>query len=127
MSFVILISVSHFVTDGHVFEVLHKGQFDQIKLANSDLCWERTKKRYITVQACDSDNIKQLWSPLSAEGGFEIKPADSSKDDEEFCATQQHHPKPDEIVGLKDCELAHKWDTGYWQIYELGKEKDQQE
>ena len=124
MSFIILFLIS---TDGHHFEVKHQGQFDQIKLANSDLCWERTKKRYITVQTCDPNNVKQLWSRLSAEGGFEIKPADSSRDDEEFCTTQQHHPKADEIVGLKNCSLAHKWDTGYWQVYELQEAKEQKD
>lgn len=99
---------------GHNFFVTEHGDYHQIHIENTNLCWERTRKRYITIQECDASQLSQLWTKVT-DNAFELIPANTG--DEQFCVTQQHHPKPSEIVGLKECDLAHKWDTGYWITY----------
>lgn len=88
--------------------------------SSPNLCVGRYLKRYVTIQECNTYNRNLLWKKIRADGGpFDFKPADGSRDPEPFCMTQQHHPKPYEILGLKECDLAHLWETGYWMTYPL--------
>ena len=105
---------------GHNFQAVTVGDFHQIKVAGTELCVGRYLKRYVTIQNCNLYNRNLLWQKIRADGGpFDLKPADGSRDPEPFCVTQQHHPKPYEILGVKECDLAHLWETGYWMTYPL--------
>lgn len=105
---------------GHIFKVNHVDQYDQIQLENAELCLERTKRRYLTVQPCDATNIDQLFLGLNTDR-FELRPANGElvNDLEPWCATQKHHPKSYEIVGFQTCEDAQIYDTSFWELYEV--------
>jgi hypothetical protein len=103
---------------GEDFVVRKVGAFMQIKEENNNLCLTRTERRFLTLQNCNSADTAQLWKSISKNSRFELTPAYRKRSDEEaYCMTQQHHPKSDEVVGLKRCSLAHKDDTGYWETY----------
>lgn len=105
---------------GHVFSARTVGNYHQILVHDTNLCLERTQKRYVTVQECDANNDAQWWHKIRADGGpFELRPANGSRDSEPFCVTQQHHPKPGEVLGFKECRQAHRWETGYWSAFRL--------
>ena len=36
-----------------------------------------------------------------------------------WCLTNQHHPKSEEIVALKPCSISHQYHTGLWNFYSL--------
>jgi hypothetical protein len=126
---------------GHVFQAVkvmvaapgddaaaEENYYHQIKVHETNLCLTRTLKRYLTVQDCDATDDMQLWHQIRADGGpFTLRPANRNGMDtagQPFCVTQQHHPKPTEILGLKECREAHRWDTGYWSTYELYSDQE---
>jgi hypothetical protein len=114
---------------GHVFQAVRvtmgNNEYHQIKVHDTNLCLARTEKRYLTVQKCNADDVFQLWHKIRADGGpFALRPASDTDDVAPYCVTQQHHPKPTEILGLKECMDAHRWDTGYWSTYRLHSEDD---
>jgi len=89
-----------------------------LQVVDTIVCLTRTRQRYITLQLCDSSDSTQKWKPISATQEFELIPAYfHPNDDQDFCVTQQHHPKDFELMGLKVCPEAEKWATSEWEIY----------
>jgi hypothetical protein len=108
---------------GTEFSVLPAGEYTQIHIANDtlsdSLCLEHIRNRYMVVTICNATDSAQLFLPFNNDTAFPITPLDYSTGDHDYCATQQHHPKSHEIVGLKNCTDAYKYDTGLWVTYEL--------
>lgn len=80
----------------------------------TNLCLTRVKPRYVNLQEC-TNSSEQLWDrQFTTSGRFELTPADPTEFDERVCMTQQHHPRESEILGMRNCETAHRDTTGYW-------------
>ena len=76
-----------------------------------DKCLARRGTR-IYLEDCDRNDADQRWyAPRGSFTGsrFEIS-IDGSR-----CMTQAHHPKPREVIELKDCEDERDSDTTYWE------------
>lgn len=88
-------------------------------VGDAAVCLTRTKQRYVTVQPCNALDAAQKWRPISAESEFQLRPAYFHRNDDgrHFCVTQHHHPKDEEILGLKDCPQAELWDTSEYDAY----------
>ena len=85
-----------------------------IKVAYDNRCFQRNGNS-IELRSCDPTNDLQRWvSPRGAfyQRRFEI--ANPSLRD--YCATQEHHPKPGEVVWLEPCILSrHPFhQTNFW-------------
>jgi len=99
-----------------IFNVITTETGDSIKVKGTNLCLTRVKPRFINLQTCSDNNPRQLWAQtLSMDQPFDLRPADATEfGDEPFCVTQHHHPKQYEIITMKTCRVAHKWNTGLW-------------
>jgi hypothetical protein len=95
----------------------------QYRVANTDLCLTVDRSQFmkvgtnvngiaITLRSCTTNDPRQLFTNQPS-AKFEIRTL-ASKDK---CLTQHHHPKPDEIVYVESCSLAHATKTGYWAAY----------
>ena len=89
----------------------------QIKLGDGNLCFERQSSQ-IFLEKCDSDNKYQTW--FAPNGSFDGRRFEvSQKSRSGSCMTQDHHPKPGEVVELHSCSAARSKDhqTSYWNKY----------
>jgi hypothetical protein len=98
-----------------VFEIVRNGYGgDQIKVVNEDLCLAQATKRFINLQACNANDVKQLWVGFQTDAPFDVRPLVQHKDGIERCMSQHHHPKKKEILFLETCKLAYRWNTALW-------------
>jgi hypothetical protein len=102
------------------------------------LCWTRTELRFVTLQACEnfttaqvSQNTSDLLTDAQSAQLFHALPYDQYNvpftlspvfhvphdNMPSWCLTNQHHPKTDEVVALKQCYKALQYNTGLWNIY----------
>jgi hypothetical protein len=75
-----------------------------LQVADTTVCVTRTKQRYVTLELCNILSPTQMWKRVvSATQQFRLTPTFFHENDNgvEFCATNQHHPKEFEVVGLK--------------------------
>jgi len=93
-----------FVDDGEVM----------LRVSGDNRCFQRDGYK-IVLAGCDPTDDLQRWiSPRGAffQRRFEIANPSMSN----YCATQEHHPKPGEVVWLEPCILSrHPFhQTNYW-------------
>lgn len=86
-----------------------------IKVARDNRCFQRNGQ-LIQLRTCDPQNDLQRW--FSKRGAFvqrrfEMSPLSLP----DYCATQEHHPKPGEQVYLEPCVLSrHPYhQSNFWQ------------
>jgi len=96
---------------GDVFEVMDEGLPDGVLVRavtnNNNVCLTRAQTRYITLEPCDATNQRQLFQFFTTEQPFELKPVYLPfyyfVPGGSYCITQPHHPKSQEMFGIKDC------------------------
>lgn len=90
---------------------------DLFQIVNTNLCVERKESRYIALERCNRNEVRQRWLNFRArETPFAWTPLEHGRSDPR-CATQHHHPKAKEVVYAEDCDLAHRYTTGFWEAY----------
>jgi hypothetical protein len=86
----------------------------QIQEITSELCFQRTQDRQISLQPCQAELLRQQF--FSSGGNvaigdrFQMQPLDYPG----FCVTQDHHPKYGEFLELQSCPYAEYSETSYW-------------
>jgi hypothetical protein len=70
------------------------GGGDQIKvIVNKDYCLTQDTKRFINFQACDANDVKQLWVGFRTDVPFDLRPLEQDRDGIQRCMSQHHHPE----------------------------------
>ena len=82
----------------HRFEIIkNNGSGDQIRAYGTNLCFQHRGDRgqFMELRPCDRNRGAQLWTPITKQDKFEIRPYDqrnrSSRNAK--CISQLHHPK----------------------------------
>jgi len=98
------------------FEFVTFNGLTQIKLAEDDLCIEVTGTTTTELQSCvdpTEDRPRQKFVALNGSfnngGKFEIGTVHTPG-----CLTQQHHPRPGEVIKREDCPDTRDDDTSFW-------------
>ena len=105
---------------GELFRAITYPDGVMLQVVDTQVCLTRTRQRYLTIQVCNDLDIAQKWmKPITQSDEFILRPAYFHVNDAgvPFCITQHHHPKPEEILGLKSCDQAYLWDTAEWEVY----------
>lgn len=85
----------------------------RLKVAGSNLCYERTDTNTFRLKTCSSSS-RQVLVGFNAKKPFELYPRGF---EDEKCLTNRHHPKPSEIIHTETCSLPRRSDTSKWQVY----------
>jgi hypothetical protein len=85
----------------------------RLKVANSNLCYERTDTNTFRLKTC-STSSRQVLVGFNANRPFELYPRGF---EDEKCLTNRHHPKPSEVIHTEWCRLPRSSDTSKWQVY----------
>lgn len=96
---------------GDVFEVLDEGHADGVLVravtGNNNVCLTRVQTRYLALEPCDGSRERQKFQFFTTGQPFELKPMYLPfyhfGRDGSHCVTQPHHPKSQELFGIKDC------------------------
>lgn len=104
---------------GIMLEVLDSGRSQTVP----GQCLTRTEKHYVQVQSCNTNYPTQRWRSISTTQPFPLIPyyKNSLDGNETYCVTQHHHPKSNEILGMKGCLEAFSVDVGKWVVYPLAE------
>ena len=82
-----------------------------------DLCFERVNSTDINMASCNRNRRRQLFKIQNgssfSENRFEI----TQPGFEDYCITQRHHPKDDEVIVMEPCYTARVGQTSYWVTY----------
>lgn len=72
---------------------------------------------YLVVKSCDSNDKDQLWVEWSNMGKFAIRPYEMKdwREEDSVCVSNWHHPKDEEVVGMRNCKEERRYDTLYWE------------
>lgn len=103
------------------FPSYHPGQVQIASAGNRDLCLQQSDvdeaSRIISVslQACNETNGLQQFILLGNEESSRFEIVSSQSPD--YCLTQEHDPKHDEVVYLKTCDEARWSNTSHWSRY----------
>lgn len=100
-----------------VFEVMKRDdtEGDLFQVVGTNLCMERKEHRYIALENCNRNEPRQRWMGfLPNRQPFQWSPF-GKFDSGDLCVSQHHHPKAKEVIYAEDCELAHYWQTGFWE------------
>jgi hypothetical protein len=89
----------------------------QLQEVSSELCLERTGNRKLTMERCRSNRTNQRFQASNGNlvfgDKFELTPVTRL----DFCVTQRHHPKADEVLELEPCDLTATFsDTSFWNL-----------
>jgi hypothetical protein len=89
-----------------------------LRLDDSNLCIER-KNKLLIVGKCDMNDMDQLWAPWHDFSQFELRALEQEDwgEREADCVSQLHHPKSEELVGMRNCRLSRIYETRYWEEY----------
>ncbi|CAJ1947359.1 unnamed protein product [Cylindrotheca closterium] len=102
------------------FNVLeNRDSGNMLRIATTDLCVTRQRRRWLMVDYCDRTDMKQQFVPWEDYDKFELRPLEQRDlgEREADCISQLHHPKQDELVSLHNCRLCRIYETRYWQVY----------
>jgi len=105
---------------GNRFNVLQIAESESfmLRLDNTGLCIERRNK-HLMFRTCNENEIDQQFVPWSDWSKFELRPLEMKEwtEREADCASQLHHPKAKEVVGLRNCRLSRIYETRHWERY----------
>ncbi|KAL3936484.1 MAG: hypothetical protein SGBAC_008204 [Bacillariaceae sp.] len=105
---------------GNRFNVLeNRGSGFQLRVATTNLCITRVRRRWLKVDDCDRNSMDQQFVPWEDYNKFELRPLEMEAlgEREADCISQLHHPKQDELVSLHNCRLCRIYETRHWQVY----------
>jgi hypothetical protein len=111
---IIISHCSHDKSTWFVYQGLKDG-VTQIQIATTNLCLEWVSDRDILVRTCNGTNERQKFKALN--GTFGGKKFELSTVQKEWCLSQHHHPKDEELIYLMDCALTRKHTTSFWMQY----------
>lgn len=92
----------------------------QLRLDGTNFCMKRIGM-HVVVKKCDSGDVNQRFVGWSSNemGKFPLRPytmKDWSERDA-LCISNWHHPKPEEVIGMRNCREERRYNTVYWEEY----------
>ncbi|KAI2497432.1 Ricin-type beta-trefoil lectin domain [Fragilaria crotonensis] len=86
----------------------------RLKVARKDLCLERIGTNEFELRNCSS-TLMQVLVGFNQYSPFEINPFGNVG---KKCLTQDHHPKPYEVLFTGTCDAARRTNTSLWEAYQ---------
>jgi len=83
---------------------------------DDELCLRRVSSSTFQLAPCDHTNIDQQLVGFDPYKPFELQPA-NQEDGINQCLSQDHDPKPYELVRSIPCYVARRDSTSYWNFY----------